>query len=593
MAHIKIGIQAFKVFLEAVVYGEASIERSRKIDILLAFARSEAKQGDEHDSLYLSGLMQSWSFASQSNNNGLLSAIPAILALLLKTVSSLIDLRDFGIQVCKTLLRRDQLKLIDRGLSANKSQEYLISPCLRLLTEIISFDGGILGKRLYDQRETTFKRLNFFLGMTKPISVENGVLKRKPSVRDNAVHYLLANIKLQALPAVSDLISQPGLIKGLFQCIGQDLPSLTSNILEVCHHDIAANREITPDIKSRFFNEKTLIRLLEVRDQHIGGASSEHDHSVGIKAQELLMNVCSNARVDSLACGESNNMQDLHTSEESRLAASDWPSQQESKAHSSLASFIQYLKPFSNTMDKDLILKAFSACPELVTDYFSKKESFSYDPKLSATWIGYSNLLYSVIELPLPEKLFKAVPAAPHTIIDHLLPKPLNRKTLERSLNQKHLLIKLFATRLLVKALQKLDDLSLKLKSLEPHTDMNAIIPKIKAQLCQRCPEISVITAAFKEACNLDSSCLRENLARLISLYHTTLPRMILEDNFDISFTLTDRLRSRRETTNKDGHQGFYVLELDSFFVIAHESPEIRWWHKPGMYILQTFKALS
>ena len=548
----------------------------------MEFAKSEAKVEDESDPIYLSGLMQSWSFAAQSDNEGLLSAIPAVLALLLRTISTFIEFWEFGIKLCKTLLRRDQLKLINRGLSASKSKEFLISPCLRLLTEMVSFDGGILGKRLYLQRETTFKRLDFFLGMNKPILVEDGIAKQKPSVRLNAVHYLLANIRLQASRVKSDLISQPRLTRGLFQSIGQDLPSLTSEIIDVCYNDIAANHELSEAAKSRFFNENTLLRILQLRDHQNEVTSSELDHSVGIRAQQLLMKICSNVGVDPLVSGESKDTHEWDTLEDFRLVTRSQSSDMEGRPNSSFASFIQHIKPFSNVMDKDLILEAFRAAPALVTDYFSKKKSFSYDPKLSATWIGYSTFLYSVIELPLPERFLKAVPATTHVFMDHLLPEPLNRKSLERSLNQKHPLIKLFAARLLIKALQKLDLLISHLKCIGPDNIMNAFIPKLKAKLCQQCPEIGVIIAAYKEACNLESFCLRETLVRLISLYYATLPQMVLEDNFDISVALADRLSLENETRNQNGQKGLPILELDSYLVIARGSSEIRWWHKPG-----------
>ena len=577
-SHFETGIQAFKLFLEAIAYGDEPVEQSKKKDILLEFARSEANRKDESDPVYLSGLMQSWSFATQSDNDGLLSAIPAVLALLLKTVSSLLEFREFGIQLCKSLLRRDQLKLISRGLSANKSKEYLISPCLRLLTEIVSFDGGIMGKRLYLQRETTFKRLDYFLGMSKPTTVEEGVIKQKPSVRLNAVHYLLANLRLQALPIKSELISQPRLARNLFQAIGQDVPKLAAEILDVCQKNVAADREVSSFRKSRFFNESTLLRIAELRDHY---TLSELDQILSIRAQQLLLNICSNAGTDDLANKDSERFPSIDLSNAFLASTSEPYSGSDGRAKSTLASFLQHLKPFSNALDKDLILKAFQAFPELIADYFSKKKSFSYEPKLSATWIGYSAFLYSVIQLPLPENFLKSVHATPDAIMDHLLPEPLNRKSLERSLSQRHPLIKFLAARLVVKALQKLDALSSLLKGFESQADPNAFLSRLGHEFCQRCPEVTVVTAVYKETCNTESPCLRETLVRLIALYYSALPRMVLEDKFDISLELADRLSSSSET-GSDERKGIQNLEIDSFLEIARGSLEMRWWQKPG-----------
>ena len=578
ISHFETGIQAFKLFLEAIAYGDDSVEQSKKKEILLELAKSEAKHDDESDPVYLSGLMQSWSFAAQSNNDGLLSAIPAALALLIKTVSSLLEFREFGIQLCKSLLRRDQLKLINKGLSANDSKEYLISPCLRLLTGIVSFDGGILGKRLYHQQESTFKRLDHFLGMSKPTSVENGVLKQKPSVRLNAVHYFLANLRLQAPLVKSELISQPRLTRSLFQTIRQDMPQLASEILEVCHKHVTADADLSLSIKDRFFNESTLLRITELRDH---ATSNGVDQNLSMQAQQVLMTICSNVGNDNPAKEGSEKTSDLDASDAFLASTSKGSLHGNGKAQSTLSSFLQHLKPFSNTLDKDLILQAFQASPELVTDYFSKKKSFSYDPKLSATWIGFSAFLYSVIQLPLPESLLLHVPTTPDVVMDHLLPEPLNRKSLERSLNQKHPLIKLLAARLLAKALQKLNVLSSHFKSSKFEANPKPFLSRLCHQLYQRCPEIAVVTAAYKDSCNAESPCLRETLVRLIALYHSTLPQMIRQEKFDISFALANNL-SLNQTTRIDGQIGIHHLELDSFLEIARDSLEMRWWYKPS-----------
>jgi len=45
---------------------------------------------------------------------------------------------------------------VKRGLDAPKHKEFVISPCLRLATEVTSFDGGVLAREIYKRREQTF-----------------------------------------------------------------------------------------------------------------------------------------------------------------------------------------------------------------------------------------------------------------------------------------------------------------------------------------------------------------------------------------------------------------------------------------------------
>jgi len=105
---------------------------------------------------FLGQLWQAWSFASQNNNDHLASSVSAILALLLRTISSLLDFREHGLLLCRTVLQHQHLRLVKRGLDAPKHKEFVISPCLRLLTEVISFDGGALARDAYKRREQTF-----------------------------------------------------------------------------------------------------------------------------------------------------------------------------------------------------------------------------------------------------------------------------------------------------------------------------------------------------------------------------------------------------------------------------------------------------
>ncbi|KAK1020064.1 hypothetical protein LTR33_019251, partial [Friedmanniomyces endolithicus] len=80
----------------------------------------------------------------------------ATLALLLRTLSSLLDFRDHGILLGQTALQYLHLQLVKRGLDAPNNMDYVVSPCLRLLTEVTSFDGGALAKQVYKHREQTF-----------------------------------------------------------------------------------------------------------------------------------------------------------------------------------------------------------------------------------------------------------------------------------------------------------------------------------------------------------------------------------------------------------------------------------------------------
>lgn len=151
------GIASFKAFLESVLYHKEEDNRGRQISILREYLETQ-RPADIKDleRPFLAQLWQAWSFANQNNNDHLASSVSAVVALLLKTLSGILDLREQGILLGRTVLQSQHLRLVKRCLDAPKHKDFVISPSLRLLTEVASFDGGALATELYKRREQTF-----------------------------------------------------------------------------------------------------------------------------------------------------------------------------------------------------------------------------------------------------------------------------------------------------------------------------------------------------------------------------------------------------------------------------------------------------
>lgn len=157
LQQLRHGIASFKAFLDNILYQKDKDNRPRQISILREFLDSQKeKEPAGLDQPFLTQLWQAWSFANENRDDRLASSIGAIFALLLKTLSSLLDLRDYGILLCRTVLQHQHLRLIKRCLEAPKHLEYVISPSLRLLIEVTAFDCGIFANELYKKREQTF-----------------------------------------------------------------------------------------------------------------------------------------------------------------------------------------------------------------------------------------------------------------------------------------------------------------------------------------------------------------------------------------------------------------------------------------------------
>ncbi|MCJ1314240.1 hypothetical protein MMC25_007920 [Agyrium rufum] len=585
-------IRIIKIFLESIIYSDRSNERDETEAVLLQYLKplKDGAHGEIHP---LSGLLQAWTFAAHSHHEALLSAIPAVFALLLKTISSLIAFRDIGIQICLLLLKKDYLLLFDHNLSSRKLKELHVSPCLRLLTEIVSFDGGALAKRVFAARDLLYKNLDSFLLMGAQDGSEVPVEKRKPTIRHNAVRFLLTNFRYQGQPAKANLISQGKCVAHLFQTIGDDPPSLVIEILTTVVDFIARDVALDRNTKHRFFTEKTLSNIAEL--YHYGADTISYGQPFIIQehAHRLLLMLCTLDecgvlvnQLDWFASGsaamgdgvktDDDNINEARLLDQGRIQDSRIPNVH----NTTIAKFLQNLRPYSNSLERELVIAALRAAPELVADYFFRKRNFSFDPKFSTTWLGYAAFIYCVIGLPIPTGTWREKPPPISIIIESFFPLPLTRRSLTKCIHQKNDLLAFSAVRLLLSAFQKLGRLLSDVRSETMSEPLwNQFTLDLKSEFRRRCPDLKLIITAYQR-CPWSSPVQREALLRLLNAYYRLLPEEAMVEKFDVSIPLIASLQSIRGLL-KGGEVTLEVLGLDSLLDIAHKSPDTRWWQQP------------
>jgi nucleolar pre-ribosomal-associated protein 1 len=151
------GIASFKNFLESILYHREPELRARQLSILREYLETQTPADpQDYEKPLLGQLWQAWSFANQNNNDHLASTICALFALLAKTLSGILDLKDQGLLLCRTVLQGQHLRLVKRALEAPKHKDFVISPALRLVIEVVGFDGGVLAREVYGKRESLF-----------------------------------------------------------------------------------------------------------------------------------------------------------------------------------------------------------------------------------------------------------------------------------------------------------------------------------------------------------------------------------------------------------------------------------------------------
>lgn len=606
------GIQTLKKFLDS--FSNPDEDNTNRISILREFFESQNSTYDEEKAeMFLPDVMQTWSFASQSNDDSLLSAVPAVLALLFRTLSTILEFTEYGMKLGRTLLLKRQQELMARGLTANKSKEFVISPVLRLLKELSTFDGGVLAKQVFRARDQTFK------GLARNLSLRytgDGVEDpRRPSVRTNALRLVLSSIKFLPADAKRDLLNQRDIISALTKDIRDDPPILVCDILETLKSHVLLDTKLPRDAKVKLMNASSLgrIAMLYRYDQ-------PDDDPVTVKkpvdevAHEFLVLACTSPDVGLMSRQsgfyprgiDPDDIQGVDSDEsfiDLGLDSIEWMDKYTDKVpvrNTILSDFIQSLRPWSSSKQSDLLLSILKSAPELFADYYFGKKDFSFDPKLTSTWMGYSAFIFSSLQLPLPNyfghrERYARLPPPPAVVLESILPQPLSQKVLTRCLTQPHNnLITFFAIRILSVAMSKL------LKALKMYQEAangsgsslwTQAADRLTDDFCQRCPPIKEIIIAYRRMTSTDLM-QREAVTKLLVLYFEVVPRLALDAKFGISAALADCLKAMDDTSSSSQDRILRAMELENVFRFAQYSPGMRWFGKAENDTISPFMAM-
>ncbi|KAK0259331.1 hypothetical protein LTR91_006017 [Friedmanniomyces endolithicus] len=597
------GLASFKAFLESILYHRDEASRPRQLSILREYLDGQKPAGELRDpeKPFLAQLWQAWSFGSQNDNDYLSSQVCATLALLLRTLSSLLDLRDHGILLGQTVLQYQHLRLVRRGLDAPNNMDYVVSPCLRLLTEVTSFDGGALAKQVYKHREQTFdiNSLRRNLGLVRKAASDEEA-KRRPSVRTLTVRYVLAHLKYLHEGGKIDLLSVRPLCTSLLQHLGHDPHDVVNEILSVTEQNVLRDNEMPRLAKANLLTQQNLERVTEIATR------SGDEHPSSDRAYAWLKAVCTISSYGILRASgwypPGTTSADLQPGENDSgidlgLDSLDFYDRTERSEflNTILHGWLQTLRPQTDPKERELAIMCFEAAPELVASYFAEKH-FSLEPKLSNTWIGYASFIFEVIRLPVPAHLgnseattFAEFPPQTSIILNNLLPQPLAQKILTRCLNQPSELITFFAIRNLVLAFQKMVKVLAEMRratasvSVENKILWQGAAARLLARFTQRTPSMQDVVLAFRRLPDDDGHIVqREAVTRLLRLYYEVTPVQALEAQVDVSTALAAALTRSEEDAGVSDVAALRALELEHLLVVAQHSAGMRWFTKSG-----------
>ena len=559
--------------------------------------------------MLLPQLMQAWDYAAETNFDMLLAQVTAQLALLFKVFASHSDFEQYGLLLCKTLLQPSVARRFVRNLSAPTSKDNVILPAVRLLIEMTKYNEGAFARTVYARKDFTFepKVLARNIGAWKSIQGQTAEeMQRKPSVRTVSVRYLLAHLKYQDERTKIEILGHRDIVRAVFDHITVDPPHLISEIFDAFRNHVFLDKTIPRTTKSRILNGRALTHIAglyryEAPENSIGEGQKAPD----ALAHDFLRLVCTSPAYGVMLPTQGLYPQhseeddgDLQTDELLDADADfglDFSSGPPPVRNIILSEFLQSLRPYAHTLHQELVIDIFNACPELIGDYFYKKKDFNYEPKLTATWIGFSAFLYQTIEMSVPQffgapKGYRESPPPPVALLQSVLPQPITQQVLVKCLNSSSDLIQLFAVRVLISAFQKLQRVLKELDNAQKSRLGQAwsnVATRIVTEFSQRCPPMKTIITAFRQP-GFQKGLKRESITRLLKLYYEVTPQVALAEKFDISVPLCNALIQAGKPQESSEEKAFLVMELEHWIQMARHSPAMRWWQKNSKSLLSS-----
>lgn len=604
MADETAGINAFKDFLNSINQPEHESEKPKKLEILKAYCDSQRIPGSEDSpDACFPDLIQCWRFADTNNNDSLLVLVPSVLAIFLRTVSSQLEFRDFGVALCRHLLQKEQLRLFNRNLTSQKAKEHLISPCLRLLTEIVGFDGGAVARLAHAKRDIVLKRLDIFLTPNKAQTEGDSEDAKKSTLRRNAQRLVLANLRFQHGSAKSEFIEQHKIMRAFLEHVRRDPPEIVADIVKAIEQDIAQDASVPRSTKTKFFNRWNLERLVTLYgyDQDLDDSVPE-DTRIANQIHRVLTKVCTKPEMGVLLSqnGWYPPGYDPESPEEVDEGYIDlgldspyyedryW--ENVPVRNGTLAALAQVLRPETDTRQMELLLQMFRVAPELIADYFTKRVMFTSDPKATPSWLGESAFLFSTVQLPVPAHCgwkggYPVMPPPVSIVLENILPRPLTQKILTRCLNQNAEIVTLFAVRILTASIRKLRSvLKMFLDDQGYRQDLwMQAADRLRDEFCNRCPSLKDVILAFKRTASDDIQ-QQDAIMELVALFYEILPLAAAEVEFDVTLTLTEILGKLEKPDLSSDDSKTLLGFLQHTLTVAEWQSSMRWWQHPGKF---------
>lgn len=595
---VKEGINNFKNYLASIPRLDDLAEQSKQLRYLKEYCEWQRAPSD--DQLHFYDLLQTWSFAVDNNAEAIISAVPAALAQFLRSISGFLEFRSFGLALVDTLLRRDQSKLFERCLVSPRSKPHLASPCVRLLTEMLSFDAGARADAFWARRDLFIHKFDALLEQQN--STQDLNERRKPSVRRMALRLFLSMSRYLDSMAKTSFLTQARAFHACLRGLTNDGDDIIVDILSSLNQHIVLDKDIPRGAIVRLFNSSHLDSLATLYRYNVDSEDVDVTEVVRQAAHKTLVVLCtteqgivmpdsgwypshiSQLRIPPVDDNSINLGLDSLYHDDSVTRPS--------LSNTTLSLFLQRLRPREDVLQSQLVLATLSASPELTVDYFSKCKPLPPAASDDVLWRSTLAFLFSVIDSPVPEAFgwrdgVPQYPPSPTMTVESILPKPLDRNYATKLLSSADDILKISGARVVTVVLKKLDKV-LSSFSRYPHSNIymwDQASSRIMNLMQSKLPPVREVLLAFQHTPH-QSTAAYTALLECIATYYEVLPEVATTSSFDVSPVMSDLCKTLDKQDVDSDDTASTMEQLTHAVRIADRSSSTRWLHKANNDVL-------
>ncbi|KAH9180077.1 ribosome 60S biogenesis N-terminal-domain-containing protein [Lactarius sanguifluus] len=502
----------------------------------------------------------------------------SLIALLVSVLSSLLTIlstqythHKLGQPILKTLLSPDYLFYLNSYLTGSHNE--LIIASLKLFGAVSAFGGGCEKRAILEGFSWDNKGLHRLLSMRRKAKAGSADVLVVPDIRTLYVLFILSFVDNSAASSVksSFLEQRQDIFRSILAGLYQDPYSLARRILEVAWTGIWLDPKIKRTSKVNVFNEKSLHHIMRLYDRSVGEESD--DQVPADLAHHFLLAICTHSGVG--VCFKDRGWYPRETEDEAKVTQSDNDETAPKNAriyNKILSHLLKSLKVNEDPRQQELALRIMSACPELVSGYWSSA-SIALEPRLSSKWIANVAFFGNVISLPVPEpsfflaggSLYQPTPPPLTAFIENVFPSVNTKAHFSRGLLLASPLVQHCTALALGKCLSKYSELLRVMRKVESVLEEDEHSGQwkkrrheLEREARRRVPDFQVVIAFSQKAGEqvdiqstssdvaarntppnkVRAAMLAESSTRLLWLYHLCFPSVVAEARFDVGKTL-------------------------------------------------------